>query len=272
MNIVIIGNGKVGRKLTEILSNDNHDIVIIDKSYNEINKIINNYDVKAVHGNGASYEIQKKAGVDKADILIAVTPSDEINLISCFISKKIGVNKSIALISNLEYYNQLEFIQNNFNIDFVVNPEKSVANNIVNLILLPSCLRLKPFLNNDISLVELDMNVNNKLVNRDISYINKKLKSNIIVYCIERGNQFLLPKKEFMLKEEDKIYLIGYNNDLKKLFKIIDAYEDEIKSVMIIGGGKLGVCLSNLLIGLDLRVKIIESDIQKCRFISSNVP
>ncbi|MGL5330932.1 MAG: Trk system potassium transporter TrkA [Peptostreptococcaceae bacterium] len=274
MNIVIIGNGKIGSELTKILCEKNHDVVIIDKNYSEINKIINNYDVKAIHGNGASYETQRKAGVDKADLLISVTPYDEINLISCFISKKLGVKRTIAIISNFDYHDNLDFFKINFEIDLIINPEKIVARSIVNSIIYPSYIKLKPFFydEDNICLTSIDINKNNKYINKDLHHINKKNKSNALIYGVIRRNNFFIVNSNYILEKNDRIYLLGTYEDLNKILKTTDNYEDDIKSVIIIGGGKLSIYIANLLIALDIKVKIIEADINKCRFMINNTP
>ena len=121
MNIVIIGNGNIGKSLADILSKKGHDIVMIDSNYSKVNKIVDNYDVKAIWGNGTVYETQIKAGVDESNLTIAVTPSDETNLISCMIAKQIGSKKVIAKVNNIDYSPQIKFMKNNFNLDLLIN-------------------------------------------------------------------------------------------------------------------------------------------------------
>lgn len=276
MNIVIIGNGKIGKSLTKILSEQNHDIVIIDKNYSEINKVVNNYDVKAVYGNGTSYEAQRKAGVDNTDLLIAVTPCDETNLISCLISKKLGAKKTIARISNFDYHENLDFFKSSFEIDLIINPEKIVARNIVNELIYPSYIKLKPFYSTDnLYLSYIDLNKNNKYINKDLNYINKKNKSNVLIYGLRRNNKFFIVDSNNTfntLKEDDRVYLLGAYDELNRILKSTDNYEYNIKSTMIIGGGKLGIYIANFLIDSEIKVKIIESDINKCKFMINNTP
>lgn len=155
MNIIIIGNGKVGRALTEKLSYQGHNIVVIDKDYTKTYKIVNNYDVRAICGNGAVYDTQMKADVDKSDLVISVTSSDETNLISSITAKSLSAKNTIARISDLEYIYQDKFIKENFKLNMVINQEKLVSEEILRTLNIPSWIKIKHLVNESVKFVEI---------------------------------------------------------------------------------------------------------------------
>ncbi|SCH64844.1 Trk system potassium uptake protein trkA [uncultured Clostridium sp.] len=272
MNIVIIGNGKVGRSLTENLSKKNHDIVVVDVDYTKIHKIMNNYDVKAICGNGVIYDTQVKADVNKSDITIAVTSSDEINLLACIIAKKLGAKATIARVSNIEYLYQLDFMMKSFDLDKIVSPEKIVSEEIINVLRYPNCLSITSFKDESIKLIEIILKKNNRMINTKIIDINKKFKTSVLIYAVYRNKEIFIPNYDFILEENDKVYIIGKYNNIQSLFLNTGILHDNIKSVIIVGGGNVSICLANKLSDLGIKVKIIEKDIEKCRLITHLAP
>ena len=212
MNIVIIGNGNIGKSLADILSKKGHDIVMIDSNYSKVNKIVDNYDVKAIWGNGTVYETQIKAGVDESNLTIAVTPSDETNLISCMIAKQIGSKKVIAKVNNIDYSPQIKFMKNNFNLDLLINTDKLVADEILKMLRYPNWLKIKPLGKESLTISELVLKKGNKLINNRISDINKKYKANVLVYALFRENNVFIPSKEDILNEKDTVCVVGRND------------------------------------------------------------
>lgn len=272
MNIVIIGNGKVGRSLTENLSQKGHDIVVVDVDYTKIYRIINNYDVKAICGSGAVYDTQIKSDIDKSDLTVAVTSSDEINLLSCVLAKKIGAKNTIARVGNMDYLYQLDFMKESFEINKIVNPASLVSQDIINLLRYPSCLSIQSFKNENIKLIEVILKENNKLIDTRIKDVNKKFKSKVLIYSVVRENNVFIPSFDFTLKENDKLYIIGTYDNIQSLFFNTGILKENIKSVIIVGGGKISVYLANKLTDLGIKVKIIEKDLNKCRSITHLAP
>ena len=258
MNIVIIGNGNIGKSLADILSKKGHDIVMIDSNYSKVNKIVDNYDVKAIWGNGTVYETQIKAGVDESNLTIAVTPSDETNLISCMIAKQIGSKKVIAKVNNIDYSPQIEFMKNNFNLDLLINTDKLVADEILKMLRYPNWLKIKPLGKESLTISELVLKKGNKLINNRISDINKKYKANVLVYALFRENNVFIPSKEDILNEKDTVCVVGRNDELNSFFNNIGIIENNIKSIIIVGGSNTSVYLANQLSSIGIKVKIIE--------------
>ena len=265
MNIVIIGNGNIGKSLADILSKKGHDIVMIDSNYSKVNKIVDNYDVKAIWGNGTVYETQIKAGVDESNLTIAVTPSDETNLISCMIAKQIGSKKVIDKVNNIDYSPQIKFMKNNFNLDLLINTDKLVADEILKMLRYPNWLKIKPLGKESLTISELVLKKGNKLINNRISDINKKYKANVLVYALFRENNVFIPSKEDILNEKDTVCVVGRNDELNSFFNNIGIIENNIKSIIIVGGSNTSVYLANQLSSIGIKVKIIERDLYVCK-------
>ena len=156
MNIVIVGDGKVGAALTEHLSYEGHDVVVIDKDPKVVEEMVNSYDVMGLCGNGASYSVQKEAGVDKARLLIAATSSDELNILCCLVAKKIGAHHTIARVRNPEYAQQLHFFKEELGLSLVVNPEFAAANEIARVLRFPTALNMESFAGDRVDLAEIE--------------------------------------------------------------------------------------------------------------------
>ena len=271
MNIVIIGNGNIGKSLADILSKKGHDIVIIDSNYSKVNKVIDTFDVKAIWGNGTIYETQIKAGVAESDLTIAVTSSDETNLISSMIAKQIGSKKVIAKVNNIDYSSQIEFMKNNFNLDFIINTDKLLAYEILKMIKYPRCLKVKPIRKESLIMSELVLKKGNKLINNRISDINKKYKDNVLLYALFRENKIFIPSKDYILNEKDTVCIFGKNDKLNSFFDDIGIIENNTKSIIIVGGSNTSVYLANELSNMGIKVKIIEKDLNICKRLSQLV-
>ena len=271
MNIVIIGNGNIGKSLADILSKKGHDIVIIDSNYSKVNKVIDTFDVKAIWGNGTICETQIKAGVAESDLTIAVTSSDETNLISSMIAKQIGSKKVIAKVNNIDYSSQIEFMKNNFNLDFIINTDKLLAYEILKMIKYPRCLKVKPIEKESLIMRELVLKKGNKLINNRISDINKKYKDNVLLYALFRENKIFIPSKDYILNEKDTVCIFGKNDKLNSFFDDIGIIENNAKSIIIVGGSNTSVYLANELSNMGIKVKIIEKDLNICKRLSQLV-
>ena len=163
MNIVIVGDGKVGAALTEHLSTEGHDVVVIDKDPKVVEEMVNQYDVMGLCGNGASYSVQMEAGVDKARLLIAATSSDELNILCCLVAKKIGAHHTVARVRNPEYAKQLHFFKEELGLSLVVNPEFAAANEIARVLRFPTALNMESFAGDRVDLAEIEIKADNPL-------------------------------------------------------------------------------------------------------------
>ncbi|MFA5542565.1 MAG: Trk system potassium transporter TrkA [Bacilli bacterium] len=272
MKITIIGVGKVGKVVTEYLSNEGHDIVIIDTNADLIEELVNIYDVKGVVGNGASLDIQLEAEVDKADILIATTGSDELNILCSLVAKKNNVKHTIVRVRNPEYSKQMEFMYNELGVNLVVNPELEAANEIFKLLKYPSSSKINYFANEQAEIVELQLTKDSMLVGKPLYKLHSEFGVRFLVSTVERNNQVYIPSGNFVLEENDKIFITASHEDINTLFKKLKVFKQSSRKVMIIGGGKISYYLATQLIKNKIKVKIIEFDKVRCNELSDLLP
>lgn len=253
MKIVIIGSGKVGSTMIEHLADEGHDIVVIDKNLQKVEEVVNNYDVMGICGNGALYDIQMEAGVNKSDLFIAVTSSDEVNLICCMVAKKIGAKHTIARVRETEYSSQLEFMKESMGLSMMINPERSSANEIARILRFPSALKVETFAKGRVDLAEVKVRPKSKLIGVSISDLSKKFRAQVLICALQRGHEVYIPNGDFILEEGDKIHITASHRNLEKFMISAGIFERKIKSVMIIGGSRIAYHLAKQLteLGID---------------------
>lgn len=272
MNIVIIGAGKVGLNLVKHLSLEDHNVTVIEKDEKILDNIVNNYDVLGICGNGANFEIQKEAGVEKARLLIAATSSDELNVMCCMIAKKVGARHTIARVRNPEYSRQLHFLKEELGLSMAVNPELEAANEISRILRFPSAIKIDSFSKGRVELADIRLKENNPLVGKPISDIYKQYKVEILVCAVRRKEKVFIPSGDFVLEKDDKISITASRKQLSSFLKQIGIYEHSAKHTMIIGGGRIGYYLASQLIELGFKVKIIEINAERCLELSRLLP
>ena len=272
MKIVVIGDGKIGRTIVEHACQEGHAVVVIDNKVEAIEQIINQYDVMGIVGNGASYDIQKNAGVDKNSIVIAATSSDETNILSCLVAKKLGSKNTIARVRSYEYMNQLKLIQNDLGITMTFNPEFESASEIMKIIDFPEAIRVDSFAKGNVDLVELYVNESSPLVDQSLISIYRQYQVKILVCAVQRNDEVIITTGSFVFQAKDKIYVTAKRSNLRKFITKIGTNEEKIKSVMIIGGGKMALYLGKELLKNKYQVKIIEKDYDRCLELSQLLP
>ena len=191
LNIIIVGCGKVGSTLVEKLSKESHDITVIDQKNEVIQRITEDYDVMGFTGNGASYSIQIEAGIQDADVLIAVTESDELNLLSCTIAKKVGDCATIARVRNPDYSMELSYLRNQLGLSLIINPELETAREIARLLRLPSALEINSFARGHAELVKFKIPKGNLLHDKPISAMHE-LNCDMLVCGVERDGNLII--------------------------------------------------------------------------------
>lgn len=271
MRIVIVGDGKVGDTLTAYLSKEGYDIVVIDKNPMVIENAVNNYDVMGICGNGANYDVQLEAGVNKSDLLIAATSSDELNILCCMTAKKVGTKNTIARVRNPDYSRQLMIMQKELGLSMIVNPEYEAALEIARMLRSPSTITRDDFSKGRIELAEIRISNGSILVDKSLSSISRTYKTKILVCAVQREQNVFIPDGNFILKAEDKIYFTGSPHELDKFINLIGLNNKKIKSVLIVGGGKITFYLARLLDGIGMQIKIIEQDESRCLELSKNL-
>lgn len=273
MNIVIVGDGKVGATLVEHLSAEGHDVVVIDRDQKKVEQMVNSFDVMGICGNGANCEVQLEAGVDSCDLFIAATSSDELNILSCLMAKKAGAKHTTARVRNPDYLNQLPFFKDALGLSMVVNPEYDAANEIAKVLRFPNATNIETFYRGLVDLVELKIDQGNPLCNMQLTDIFNKFDVKILVCAVQRKNQVIIPRGDFILQAGDKIHVTAPRGVLVSFLKKLKIYKHRTKDIMIIGGGKMGYYLARQLCETGgYNVKIIENNIDRCEKLCELIP
>ena len=272
MKIVIVGDGKVGYTLTKQLSQEGHDVVVIDNDQKVLQQSMETLDVFVVQGNGATLAVQQEAEVGQSDLLIAATSGDEINLLCCVLAKKLGCRHTIARVRNPEYIQQLSLLREDLGLSMTINPERTAAHEIFRLLQFPSFLKRDTFCRGRVELVELKIKEGSPLAGVQLKEFHKVTGVNVLVCAVDRASAVTIPVGDFRLEEGDKITVTAANTDLAKLMSRLGLSSQKIRDVMIIGGGRIAAYLAKILLNTGVRVKIIEQNMEKCRALSEALP
>jgi len=272
MKITVVGTGKVGQAVTERLRKEGHNVVIIDRNADVINTMVDQFDVYGVVGNCLNYDVLTEAGMHNTDIFIAATSSDEINLLSCTLAKTLGAKETIARVRDPEYIKQIGFMREELGISITVNPEYATAREILNMIQIPNALKVETFADGLANLMELKLDPGSPLIGQSLFDIRQKYQIQILVCAIQRGDDVFIPAGDFVLAEGDKIHITGTRENLSEFFKALGILKGRIDRIMIIGGGRIGHYLCEMLLANHYKVKVIEIDKEKCLNLSSAFP
>ena len=272
MNIVIVGAGKVGETMTRNFLREKHDVVIIDSDYGTIENIVNRYDVKGIVGGGLERNTLLSAGVDKADILIACTPRDEMNILCCVLAKKIGVRRTVARVRDPEYFKEMENMRADLGLDFAFNPELATAREIAHVLKFPSARSVENFAGGRARMAEFEVVGNNPLIGKTLKQISRDYGNKILIGVVTRGEKVIIPHGDFVVEDEDLLHIIADEQDIVSFTKKLKIYKPRAKSVFIIGGGKIGYYLAQDLLAAGVSVKIVEKDEMRAVELSELLP
>lgn len=272
MKIVIIGDGKVGYKLAKQLSEDNYDVVLIDNNEGKLKTAINKLDIICITGDGVSAEVQKEADVPHADLVIACASTDELNMLSCLIARRLGARHTIARVRNPIYYQQIDILKEDLRLSMAVNPELAVANEISRVLIFPSASKIETFMKGRLELVEFQLRQGNPIIGQKLAEIYRKHQIKILVCAVQRGKEVFIPDGEFILQEGDKLHIAASHREIEMFFKSLGDRKNKIKRVLICGGGRVGFYLAKQLFALGMQVKIIEQDLKKCESLCEMLP
>ncbi len=273
MKIVIVGDGKIGSTLAEQLSREGHHITIIDRSPDPLEQTSEELDILCVEGNGAAFDTQREAGVDTADLLIAVAASDELNLLCCLIAKKIGAQHTIARVRDPEYVGQLPLITEELGLSLSVNPEQTCATEIARSLRIPSAIKSDAFANGHAELLKLQIDPQSILVGKALMELPSIIRAKVLICAVERGEDAVyIPGGAFRLEAGDRISMLASEHDAQAFFKQLKLHASPIRDVMIIGGGRIAYYLAKQLLESGLHVKIIDNDYERCEELSVLLP
>ena len=272
MKIIVVGCGKVGAAVTAQLSREGHDIAVIDVNTSVLTDISNNYDVMGVIGNGASHAVQLEAGIEKADLLVAATDSDELNLLCCLIAKKAGGCSTIARVRNPVYNGEVGFIKEELGLSLTVNPEYAAATEAARVLRFPSAVQIETFAKGKVEIVKVRIPENSVLDGCPLAQIHKRTGTDVLICTVERGDQVEIPNGAFVLRTGDVISIVASRENTRDFVARIGLKSRRVRDCMIIGGGTIAFYLAQQLLDSGIRVKIIEKDRDRCEMLSDQLP
>ncbi len=273
MKIIVCGCGKIGATLLAALESEGHDVVAIDNSAAVVGEITNIYDVMGVCGNGADCETLEEAGIRDTELFVAVTDSDELNMLACFLARKMGASHTVARIRNPEYNDEsLTFMKRELGLSMAINPEAYAAKELYDILKLPSATKVEQFAGHALEMVELKLRENSPLDSLDLKTLREKYSARVLVCVVRRGEDVFIPKGDFILKSGDRVGLTAAPAEIVKFLRQIDMLQKQSKSVMLLGGGKTAYYLAKRLCASGINVKIIEKNKHVAQSLSELLP
>ncbi|MBQ8281542.1 MAG: Trk system potassium transporter TrkA [Lachnospiraceae bacterium] len=272
LNIIIVGCGKVGTTLVEQLIKEGHDITIIDKDADRIQELSNLHDIMGLVGNGASYSVQMEAGIEKTDLIIAVTGSDELNLLCCTVATQVGKCAAIARVRTPDYSKETEYLRTKLGLAMIINPELETAKEAAHILYLPTALEVNSFAHNQAELVKFKIPDGNVADGLSIAEVNRRIESKFLICAVERNGEVYIPDGDFVLASDDIVSFVASNRESKLFLEAIGFKTNSVKDTMIVGGGNVAYYLAEQLIRRGISVKIIEHDKERCEELSVLLP
>lgn len=272
MNIIIIGCGKVGRVLAKQLSEEKHDLVIIDNQEDKLQEFGDEVDALCITGNGTSVSTLNEAGIKDADALVAVTGSDELNLLCCVVAKKVGNCQTIARVRNPIYSEEIDFIQERLEISMIVNPEFLTAREITRLLQFPSALQITAFSKGRAELLKFRLLPEFQMDGMKISELPSRFAQSVLICAVERNNEIIIPGGNFVLKNDDLISIAAAPTAARKFFHQLGLSTRPVKNALLIGGGKISYYLAEELLKSNIEVRILEKDKNRCEELAELLP
>ena len=272
MKIIIAGAGKVGTTLTKSLSADGHDITLIDRNPRVLEETIEKYDVITLAGNSGSMNTLEEAGIRDMDIFIAATNADEVNLLSCLSARTLNPNiHTIARIRDPEYVDQALKMREIFSLSLVINPEKQAAGEIAKLLKYPGFLKRESFAKARVEIVELKVRKGSRIANVQLSNLESRVRSKVLVCAVVRNNKAIMPDGSFVLQEGDKIYVTGKPAELHNMLIQTGVINMPVKNVFITGAGRITYYLAEELGRSHIHCTIIDNNFSKCLDMSDQL-
>lgn len=272
MNIIIAGCGKVGSALAEQLSLEENDITVIDPDADAVQALTDELDIMGVTGSACEHGTLAEAGIEKADLFIAVTGSDERNLLCCLFARKAGRCQTIARVRNPEYSKESSYIKDELGLAMVINPEQAAAAEVSRILRFPSAIKVETFVKGRVELLKFRIQQGSVLDNTEVREIITKLRCDVLVCTVERGSEVVIPSGLFVLHEKDVVSIVAQPKAAAQFFKKIRVQTNQVKDAMLIGGSRMAYYLTEMLLHMGIDVKIIEKDRKRCEFLSENLP
>lgn len=272
MKVVIVGGGKVGRRLVEDFNNEGDDVILIEKKSGVCERIQESFDVMCICGSGADIETLNEAEIRRADLFIAVTDDDEVNALCSVMATKLGADRCVARVRKREYFKQLDFMRNALGINLIVNPEFTTAGEISRILRFPAAIHAETFAKGRIELIAFNVSEDSALCGKAIHEIYQRYKIKVLICAVRRGGDVSIPNGDFVIEAGDTLSITASHRDLSHFMREIGVIQKKVKTVMIIGGGRISFYLARLLIESGMKVKIIENNMDKCLSLSEHLP
>ncbi len=271
--IIVVGAGKVGKTITKRLTDEGHNLVVIDKSERKLEELSNQCDCMLLTGSGASHKTLEEAGITDSDLLIAVTDSDELNLLCCTIAKQFNPDIStIARVRNPDYGNEIPYLMNRLAIDRIINPEYEAAVDAARLLFLPAAISINSFAHGTAEIVKIEIPDGSILDEKSVAYLGKNITNDLVIVGVERDGELTIPNGDFVLKSGDVISFVSSRKVCLQFLKKIGFNSRSVHNTMIIGGGKSAYYLADQLLKSGIYVKIIEKSHARCEELSVLLP
>jgi len=267
MNIVIVGDGKVGFTLAEYLAKEDHDVTIVDRDAAALAKASETLDVMCVRGNGANVRTLLEAGVDKADVMIAVTTNDEMNMVCCLAAKQLGAKYTVARIRDPEYTESLTVLRDKLNIDLVINPERQTAMEISRLLRFPFAINVETFAHGRVEMVEFRVEEFDPIDGMSLITLHQRYPG-VLCSAVLRGHEAIIPGGRHVIRAGDRMHVLGDALSINNFFKKLGKDTDRVRSAMLLGGGHISYYFARIIAGMGVKLSIVEINQKKCQHLS----
>lgn len=271
MNIILVGAGKIGYALTHSLAQEGHDITVIDRNEEQIAHVSATLDVMTVCGS-VDIELLRLAGAEKADLLIAVTNSDEANILCCMVGKKMGVPHTIARVRQEEHYEEVILLREELGLSMTINPEYMAAAEISRVLRFPSAAKVESFAKGQAEMVEFKLTEGNPLCGMELKQYHTKFGRGTLLCAVHREDEVHIPGGDFVLACGDTVSVVGAPKNIHALFRDMNIFKRSAKYVLIVGGGKIGAYLARQLLSMGIHVKILEKDEEQAFLLKESLP
>lgn len=272
MKIIIIGNGKVGYNLARQLSGEDHELVLIDKRVEALRNAEGVLDILCVVGSGASIQVLLDAGVRSSDLVIAVTGSDELNIVCCLIAKKLGAKHTVARIRSPEYYREAALLKKEIGVGMIINPEQAAAQEISRILRVPTAFSVETFARGLVEMIGFPLKEGDRLVGVPLFEYNRRHPNGILMCAAIRGSEVIVPNGNFVPAAGDKIYVIGSQPEIPQFIHTLGRDTWKIRNITVLGGSKIATYLAWAVEKVGMRVRIVERDSERCQMLAEKLP
>ena len=272
MKIIIAGAGKIGHSVAAILADEGHDLTLIDRRSEVISQISNELDVICVEGSATNPATLREAGAANADLLMAATEHDEVNMVCGISARHLGTKHVIARIRDPEYLSQTEFLREALGLSVIVNPEYECAKEIARILRFPSAVRVDAFSKGSVEIIEHRVAEGSRLDGLQLKSLPQQFGAKVLVGVVERGGEALIPNGDFVLRGGDRLSVTGSANELRRFFIASGQYKKPVRKVMIMGGGRIAVYLTRLLEDSGMSVTVVERSMERCEKLCDLLP